>query len=219
MDSHDRCQITNTNIPNEEGIQACYKAWLIQETKDPQHPPAEVLRHLLETVLKFNVFEFNDKHYLQRFGTAMGSKLVPAYANTFMCKLEKNILDTSPLKLSYYHRFIDDIFIIWPHSKSKLKKFIEHMNRANKSIQFTYESSQEQEVFLDVIGYKDEETNNEKKTLHTRTHIKPTNKQLYIRQDSYHPPGTGKGVTIGEAIRYPTYALRIQTVLQNDTPA
>ena len=130
-----------TNILNEEGIQACYEAWLIQETKDSQHPPAEVLRHLLEMVLKLNVLEFNDKHYLRRCGTAMGSKLAPAYANTFMCKLEKNILDTSPLKPSYYRRFIDDIFIIWPHSKSELEKFIEHMNRANKSIQSTYESS------------------------------------------------------------------------------
>ena len=39
-------------------------------------------------------------------------------------------------------------------------------------------------------------------TLQTRTHIKPTNKQLYVRYDSYHPPGTGKGVIIGEAVRY-----------------
>ena len=30
----------HTNIPNKEGIQACYEAWLKQETKDPQHPPA-----------------------------------------------------------------------------------------------------------------------------------------------------------------------------------
>ena len=114
----------------------------------------------------------------------MGSKLAPAYANTFMGKLEKNVLDTSPLKPTYYRRFINDIFIIWPHSKSELKQFIEHMNRANSSIQFTYESSQEQAVFLDVVVYKDKETNNENKTLHTRTHITPTNKQLYIRQDS-----------------------------------
>ena len=38
-----------TNIPNEEGIQACYEAWRTRETMDPQHPPVDVLRHLLET--------------------------------------------------------------------------------------------------------------------------------------------------------------------------
>ena len=190
-----------TNIPNDEGIQACYEAWLKQETTDPQHPPAEILRHLLELVLKLNIFKFNNKHYLQKFGTAMGSKLAPAYANTFMGQLEKNILDTSPLRPSYYRRFIDDVFMIWPHSKEDLDKFMVHMNKASHSIKFTHESSQEEVVFLDVVVYKDT-TKQDNTTLHTKTHIKPTNKQLYIREDSYHPPGTGKGLAIGEAIRY-----------------
>ena len=64
----------------------------------------------------------------------------------------------------------------------------------------SHESSQDEVVFLDVVVYK--ETKQNDTTLHTRTHIKPTNKQLYIRKDSYHPPGTGKGLAIGEAIRY-----------------
>ena len=80
-----------TKIHNDKDVQACYKAWLKQETMDPQHPPAEIIQHLLEMVLKLNVFDFNCKHYLQRFGTAMGSKLAPACANTFMGQLEKNI--------------------------------------------------------------------------------------------------------------------------------
>ena len=190
-----------TNIPNDEGIQACYEAWHQQEIKDPQHPPAEVLRHLLEMVLKLNTFEFDGKHYLQKFGTAMGSKLAPAYANTFMGKLEKTILDNSPLKPTYYHRFIDDIIMIWPHSEDDLKNLITHMNQANRSIQFTYECSQKEVVFLDVVVYK-KDTHKDGDTLQTRTHIKPTNKQLYVREDSHHPPGTCKGVTIGEVIRY-----------------
>ena len=200
-----------TNIPNEEGIRACYEAWLKQETDNPQHPPAETLRQLLELVLKLNVFEFNDKHYLQIFGTAMGSKLAPAYANTFMGKLEKNILATSPLKPSYYHRFIDDIFMVWPHSEEELDQFITHMNRANQSIRFTSEKSTKEIVFLDVTVYKGRKnkTDNDSSgevdtlcTLQTKTYIKPTNKQLYVRKGSYHPKGTGKGITVGEAIRY-----------------
>ena len=174
-----------TKIPNEEGIQACYEAWRKQESTDPQHPPAEVLRQLLEMVLKLNTFEFNDKHYLQKFGTAMGSKLAPAYANTFMGKLEQNILDSSPLKPIYYCRFIDDIFMLWPHTLDQLIQFMTHMNEANGSIQFTHEYNQEEIVFLDVVVYKDK--NHPTDTLHTRTHIKPTNKQLYVREDSYHP--------------------------------
>ena len=203
-----------TNIPNEEGIQACYEAWLTQETTDPQHPPAETLRQLLELVLKLNVFEFDNKHYLQIFGTAMGSKLAPAYANTFMGKLEKTILDNSPLKPSYYRRFIDDIFLIWPHSKEELDRFLNHMNNANQSIQFTSEHSKEEIVFLDVVVYKKNSNNHVTDstcTLHTKTYIKPTNKQLYVRKGSYHPGGTGKGITVGEAIRF----LRTNSELNN----
>ena len=196
-----------TNIPNDEGIQACYEAWRARENTDPQHPPADVLRHLLEIVLKLNTFEFDNKYYLQKFGTAMGSKLAPAYANTFMGKLEKAILAGSSHRPIYYRRFIDDIFMLWPHSEEELIRFIQHMNRENKSIQFTYEKSQSEIVFLDVVVYKAKrctEAAPEDSThiLNVRTHIKPTNKQLYVREDSYHPPGTTKGVTIGEAIRY-----------------
>ena len=108
-----------TNIPNKEGIQACYEAWLKQEITDPKHQPAETLKQLLELVLKLNVFEFNSEHYLQKFGTAMGSKLAPAYANTFMGKLEAEILAKSSHKPLHYRRYIDDIFLIWPHSEDK----------------------------------------------------------------------------------------------------
>ena len=60
----------------------------------PQHPPAETLRLLLELVLKLNTFEFSEKYYLQIFATAMGFNLAPAYANTFMGKLEAVMLDS-----------------------------------------------------------------------------------------------------------------------------
>ena len=90
----------------------------------------------------------------------------------------------------------------------ELKQFMTHMNEANSSIQFTHEYSQEEIVFLDVVVYK--ETKDTTNTLHTRTHIKPTNKQLYVREDSYHPPGTSKDVAIGEAIRYLRTKLKME---------
>ena len=38
--------------------------------------------------------------------------------------------------------------------------------------------------------------------LSVTTHIKSTNKQAYTHASSYHPPGTGKGIAVGEAKRY-----------------
>lgn len=75
------------------------------------------------------------------------------------------------------------------------------MNSANSSIKFTHEYSQQEVVFLDVVVHKKAEHRDDD-TLQTRTHIKPTNKQPYVRHDLYHPLGTGKGFIIGEAVRY-----------------
>jgi hypothetical protein len=41
-------------------------------------------------VLKKNNFTFNGDHYLQINGTAMGTKMAPSYANTFMGNLKNN---------------------------------------------------------------------------------------------------------------------------------
>ena len=133
----------------------------------------------------------------------MGSRLAPAYANVFMGNLEAKILIDSHLKPLYYRRFIGDIFMIWSFSEHKLDQFIAYMNQANKSIQFTYEKHHKEITFLDVKVYKQSTRDKPNEcTLATKTHIKPTNKQLYVRHDSYHPPGTGKGIIIGEATRF-----------------
>ena len=95
-----------TCIPHEDGIEACYRAWLKQERLDPQHPPAETLRHLLEIVLKLNTLLFNGKCYLQTHGTSMGVSFAPAYANIFM-----GGLDTQ--KILYFKRYIDDIIMLY----------------------------------------------------------------------------------------------------------
>ena len=44
--------------------------------------------------------------YLQIQGTAMGTKMAPAYANLFMGKLEDHLNNLAP---NHWKRFIDDI--------------------------------------------------------------------------------------------------------------
>ena len=88
-----------TNIPHKEGIKSCHNAFIKLESTNPQQPPAETLTNLLEIVLKNNVFEFNGKCYKQLFGTAMGSKTAPSYANTFLGNLENKFLTPNLLSL------------------------------------------------------------------------------------------------------------------------
>lgn len=140
----------------------------------------------------------------------MGTKLAPAYANIFMGKLEHNILSHSLLKPSFYRRFIDDIFILWPHSELDLINFLSSLNNFHPSIKFTFEYDRNKISFLDLNIYKGPDFLTTKK-LDLETHIKPTNRQAYIHAHSYHPPGASKGVALGEMKRYLRTNSRLST--------
>ena len=100
-----------TNIPHDDGISSVHKATL--ESESPR-VDADTLAELTRIVLKNNILEFAGEHFLQRQGTAMGTKLAPAYANVFMGEVEKRWQSLAPLgKLVVWYRFIDDIFLIW----------------------------------------------------------------------------------------------------------
>ena len=106
-----------TNIPHEDGIKACEEVWEARAVKDP---PTQILINLLTLVLKCNNFEFNGKHYLQIQGTAMGTKMAPSYANIFMGRLERRLLQSVILKPFSWLRFIDDIDMKWTHGRETL---------------------------------------------------------------------------------------------------
>ena len=190
-----------TCIPHNDGIDACREALCSTIEGNPDRPDVNVLICLLEIVLCNNTFEFNNEFYKQIQGTAMGTKLAPAYANIFMGKLEHSILSQATLKPLFYKRYIDDILILWPHSESELNKFLLDMNSFHHSIKFTSEYSFDKITFLDVNIYKGPNFLLSK-TLDIETFVKPTNKQAYIHATSFHPPGVSKGVAIGEMKRY-----------------
>ena len=119
-----------TNIPHNEGIEAIKKM--------PDNKPYNsYIIELLELVLTNNHFEFNGKYYHQLSGTAMGTKLAPSYANLFMSTFEDKYVYTYPQQPTLWKRFIDDIFLIWPHGKESLIRFIEHLNRVHPTIKST----------------------------------------------------------------------------------
>ena len=85
----------------------------------PEQPTPDVLVELIDIVLKNNVFEFDNKYYLQIQGTAMGTKIAPVYANLFMGRLEETLKELGKPHIVLWKRFIDDIFIIWTGSASE----------------------------------------------------------------------------------------------------
>ena len=116
-------------------------------------PQNSYIIELSEVVLTNNHFEFNGKHYHQVSGTAMGTKLAPSYANLFITKFEEKYVYTYPLQPKLWKRFIDDIFLIWPHGMNSLLEFIDHLNTVHSTVKFTSDISHTEISFLDLTIY------------------------------------------------------------------
>ena len=124
-----------TNIPNHEGLLAVAAHLRQDRTKDPITP---YILQLLKLVLHSMNFTFNDQHYLQIGGTAMGTALAPNYANLFMDRFETKALENWDKKPLIWLRFIDDIFMIWTHGEEELQKFFKYLNSIHEKIKFTH---------------------------------------------------------------------------------
>ena len=70
-------------------------------------------------ILTMNNFVFNDEHFLQQRGTAMGTRMAPAFANLFMGEFEKNAISGYADKPYLWYRYIEDIFMVWTHDLPK----------------------------------------------------------------------------------------------------
>ena len=155
-----------TNIPHTEGIAAITK--MVEDTGLDT-----LLRmficNLSHQVLTKNYFIFNKQLYIQKQGTAMGTRMAPNYAIIFMHYLESNFLETTTRKPKIWLRFIDDIFMIWSHGLQELKNLMDRINNYHPSIKFTYDKHREEILFLDTIVYR---ARNNK--LFTRNYHKPS---------------------------------------------
>ena len=160
-----------------------------------QKPPTETLVKLLTLVLKCNNFEFKGKDYPQVQGTAMGTKIAPAYANTFMGQLEGQLLRSVSLKPFSWLRFIDDVDIKWTHGPESLEIFLQEANSYHPTIRFTAEVSNEKHVFLDTKSRL--AGNNIDMDLHT----KPTDTHQYLLPSSCHPKHCSRNVPYSLALR------------------
>ena len=167
-----------TNIPHADGVAAC-RAFLNKH--NIQSDIATDIPILIDFILKHNTFTFNDKYYLQTNGTAMGTKMAPAYAIIFMESVENSFLSSFPHKPTVYYRYIDDIFMIWSHGIDKFEQFFRNANNTHPSITFTYEASTAL-PFLDVLT----KINNDN-TIYTTVNCKPTDRHRYLHYKSNHP--------------------------------
>ena len=202
-----------TNIPHDEGIEACIYYTKRFKNVLPQFTPNErILRTLLLFILENNYFEFLDQMFLQLIGTAMGTKAAPPYASLFLGSFEeKHIFSKFSRLLTIFVRFLDDIFLIWEHGEEELHRFFKHLNSVHPTIKFTYEFSKTEINFLDTTVYIDKHT----RKIKTKLFVKPSDTRTLLHNDSYHPDHTKHSIVYSQALRYRMVTTDDDILLQN----
>lgn len=126
----------------------------------------------------------------------MGTKCAPSYAILFMDKLERDFLSIRNLIPRVWWRYIDDIFMIWQHSREELCSFLDALNSFHETIKFTADISETTVNFLDVKVFKDENG-----YISTDLYTKPTDSHLYLHYSSFHPKHQKRSLPYSQALR------------------
>lgn len=162
----------------------------------PTDNQLELTLKLLDISLNSNDFIFNDKIYLQTNGTAMGKAYSPTLANIYLDSLDR--LATQNIKVVFYGRYIDDIFIIFNGSSDELKSLERTLNSFIPQIKLTFESSRTSVNFLDINVFRTEED----AMLRYKVYFKPTSNLNLLHHNSNHPKHTFSGIVKSQFIRY-----------------
>ena len=121
--------------------------------------------------------------------------MAPSYANIFMDRMERSSIENAEVKQRIWGRYIDDIFVFWTEGEEKLRRFINYLNSAHKTIKFTYKWSKHEIEFLDVkvLNYSG--------VLEKDVFIKPTDTHQYLHSSSCHPGACKRSIPFAQAMQ------------------
>ena len=128
--------------------------------------------------------------FLQKKGTAMGTKIARSCATLVLGYLENELYSQVSNKMgeeiSHYVyanwiRFLDDCYINWPYGEDKLKELHDILNSLDDGIQLSAETSCKELPFLDVMIRKDNTH------LTTDIYYKLMDSSQYLPSTSSHP--------------------------------
>ena len=181
-----------TNIPQRLGINS------IRTVGAALDPGADytIVADLAQLVLENNIFKFNGDHYIQTQGTAMGTRMAPAYANIFMYTIEEKIIEQLP-EIILWRRFIDDLISIFERNEICDALYIlEVASDIIPEIQFT----------METLTITEEE-------IISAPYIKPTDKRLYVCMDSCHPLHQKMSIAYSQCLRLRRICTSLDTYL------
>ena len=182
-----------TSISHDAGLTALEH---FLEQRSVKSPPTATIVRLTELVLTLNHFTFNDNHYLQVRGVAMGTKFGPAYACLFMGYVEQQFLQAynKPVP-DLFVRYIDDYFGATSSSREELERFIAHVNSFHPALKFTWNIAEDTLPFLDLsVSIQHDH-------LVTSIHYKATDAHNYLLHSSSHPPKCKESIPYSQLLR------------------
>lgn len=154
----------------------------------------------MEFVLTQGYIIFENRIFQQNNGAAMGSPMIPPYANIYMYMLERETVNKF-IAMNFvllYKRFIDDVFVITEsYKKDFTSQFQNELNNLHPKIKLTWTHKSTHCNFLDLNIWI-----TSKNHIHTNVYQKPLNMYSYLPFKSYHTPSQKTGFIKAEALRY-----------------
>ena len=180
------------SIDNKIGLQACRK---ILDSREVLKPSTDCLLDAIKITLDNNNSTFNNTHYLQTDGTAMGPKNACSYADVSVNKIDELVFQHEYLKPICWGRYRDDCFGLWNGSLEELRVFTSYLSSIYSNIRFTVRFDCYKIEFLDVMVVK------QNGRLETTVYSKETDGHMYLLPSSSHFHSVSDNIPYGVALR------------------
>ncbi|XP_055525302.1 uncharacterized protein LOC129718508 [Wyeomyia smithii] len=136
---------------------------------------------IAEFCIESSYFKYNEQHFQQVFGAAMGNPLSPIIADLVMETLLDTVTQSLNFKPPFIKKYVDDLLLAIP--ESQIGHVLETFNSYNEHIQFTYEMENNKRLpFLDMTLIRQE---NQK--IQTEWYMKPISSGRFLDYNSFHP--------------------------------
>ena len=182
-----------TFIPNDGGLQPL--AYFLDQ-RIVKEPSTHTLIRLAELVLTLNAFSFDDQHYRQMGGVAMGNKMGPNYECLFVGYIEERIRSAYTGFVTQLHkRYIDDVVGAAQCSRLNLDDFISYVSNFHPALQFTSNISDFELPFLDI------KLKINKHSIQMSVHYKATDTHNYLHHISLLPDHCKQAIPYSQFLR------------------
>ena len=183
-----------------------------------QQIPSGFITRLMEALLKYNIFSFNDEIFQQLIGVAIGVQPAPSFANIYLAKRIDEIIENLGFKygkngssaLLMLKRFLDDLFQIFVGTSKELHDFFEEINQNHPTLKFTmthtsntYEDIEDKCTckVVTAVPYLDTICHIENNRIEIDLFKKTTDRNQYLMPSSCHAKTVTKNIPYSLPLR------------------